>query len=118
MFGVKIKIKKNLPFFGSILNFFRPIDICLSLLECLQSSCESRVSISVTTSHNSSFICCNKKRNRFFINKIQIFRYLNFYEFNKIELTIVTSLFLLRFQSDFDINLFLQFGHTLGDSRL
>lgn len=31
-------IQPNIPFFGSILNFFRPIDICLSLLECLQSS--------------------------------------------------------------------------------
>lgn len=60
------------PFFGSMLNFFRPIDICLFLLECLQSSCESSASISATTSHSSSLICCKtggemeRKRNEFF----------------------------------------------------
>lgn len=43
------------PFFGSMLNFLRPIDICFSLLECLFS--ESCDSISCTTSHNSSLIC-------------------------------------------------------------
>lgn len=50
-----------LPFFGSILNFFRPIDICLSLLECLQSLQSSgrfNAFISASTSHSSSLICC------------------------------------------------------------
>lgn len=60
---VCMKWAQNLPFFGSILNFFLPMLICLALLFCLHSSCPSRVSSSATTSPSSSFSCW-KQRNR------------------------------------------------------
>uniref|UniRef100_A0A2M4DBY2 Putative secreted protein n=1 Tax=Anopheles darlingi TaxID=43151 RepID=A0A2M4DBY2_ANODA len=47
-----------MPFFGSMLNFFRPSAICLSLLECLFSSLLSWAFISDSTSISSSLICC------------------------------------------------------------
>lgn len=66
-FSIKIKLNQDggrilIPFFGSMLNFFRPIDICFSLLECLFS--ESCDSISDTTSHSSSLICCFLERGK------------------------------------------------------
>lgn len=52
----------QLPFFGSMLNFLRPIDICFSLLGCFISfSCDS---ISCTTSLSSSLICCGERKKK------------------------------------------------------
>lgn len=60
------------PFLGSMLNFLRPIDICLSLLECLSSGTSS-ASISETTSQSSSLICCKGKKERRKLNSVWTF---------------------------------------------
>uniref|UniRef100_A0A6B0TSS3 Putative secreted protein n=1 Tax=Ixodes ricinus TaxID=34613 RepID=A0A6B0TSS3_IXORI len=48
-----------MPFLGSMLNFFLPMDSCLALVEVREppSSCASRRSISAVTSSISSLSC-------------------------------------------------------------